>query len=161
LNGAGDRSATAIHFYTDAPNELGCIYGVTVDNVAMQNLLYGIRMQQSNVGWIACNHFSNMSIYAATYQIHMAGSGSGRSNIYNNMFANMSMEIGALPPPSTGIYCDGWQNYFKPIMMWDVDQINSVSINCPTYSMDNHFEGRLEAPIIDNGSRNVFTNYGW
>lgn len=161
LGGSVDHHATGIYFCADGFStgepDSECIYGITVDNVSMVNLLYGIRMEQYFFNWIAGNHFSNISINGVENAIYLFGDPS--DGPWTNMFTNIDIEMGVSVPTGTAIRCSGMQNHFGPVMIWDVTVATGTAVNLTATSTNNRVIGRLETPIVNNGVGNVLDNY--
>jgi len=164
LQGCPQKTGTAINFYAIHPSDMGYICNVEVSGIIITNFQYGIKIEQDGNCWIGCNTFSNILMYATAQAIYINNTADWWGP-YNNMFSHITIQQGGTSggPSTNGIYCNGWQNYFEPIMIWDTDIAEggiAVEFMDREKCMGNHIEGRLEEPIINPSDRNFVTNYG-
>lgn len=164
LSGGIPHLATGLHLACETLStseaDLNAIYGSAISNIWMSNLKIGLKLTQLYFNWVAGNNFSNITIIGAETGIHLEGDPNPLARgPYNNTFMGTNIELGVAAPLGVGIYCDGWQNSFGPVFIWDVGA-GGASINFTSKSSKNRISGRLEVPRIDLGVLNVVEDWG-
>jgi hypothetical protein len=159
IQGCNENTGIAINFYAHHPSDMGYICAMNVKNIGIYKFEYGIKIEQDGQCWIGCNNFNNIMFYDTMNAIHIYDTVDWYGP-YNNMFSYILCQQVL---NTRAVYCDGWQNYFEPIIIWDTDPGNggvAVEFTDREKCYGNRIEGRLETPVIDPSGRNFITNYG-
>lgn len=159
LAGGANQLCTGIHLYAVDAWEGNFIYGVQLSHLYMTSMGCGIKMTMGGDSWIACTDCSDITIMNPLLGIGIySDPGVGKRGAYNNSFNGVNIELGNAAN-AVGIYCEGWQNSFDPIFIWDTNVATGTALNFTNRAVSNRIAGRLGAPIINNGTNNVITDW--